>query len=179
MKTAAASLRYAKALFGLARDQDALEPVHEDMRALAALLEDSPVFARFTEDPRISPENRGQALDALFRDEAHSLTLRFLAFLDAKDRLDVLPGICRDFASLYRDHRGILLVRITAASALTPDQTAAIEARLHDKFGKQIQSTVHVDPALLGGFKIQAGDTIQDHSIATQLNVLKHKLIHA
>jgi F-type H+-transporting ATPase subunit delta len=179
MQAASVAIRYAKALFGLARDREVLDPVYADLRDLERLLRDCPDFARFTADPRIPPAPRAAALDALFRDRAHPLTLRFLSFLDSKDRLGHLPGICRHFAALFHLHRGILEVRITSATPLTPEQVSAIETRLHARFGKQIQSTLHLDPALLGGFKIQVGDTIHDSSIATQLHVLKQNLIHA
>lgn len=179
MSAGAVSTRYAKALFGLALDQELLDEIHQDMVELARLIKESPEFARFVADPRVPPDKRGKTLSALFDGRAQALTLRFLAFLDEKDRLDRLPDICRELIRLYRDHRGILEVRITSAAPLSKSQVAEIDRRLHRKFGKTIQSTCCLDPALLGGFRIQAGDTIHDFSIATQLNVLQQKLIHA
>jgi F-type H+-transporting ATPase subunit delta len=179
MKSGAAAKRYAKALFDLAREQDHLEAIRADIGDLTRLLEESPDFARFVADPLIPADKRGEVLVALLKDRADPLTARFLAFLDSRDRLDQLPGICSVFTALYNDIKGILLVEITSAVPLSAEQVDQVEKRLHVKFGKQIESTQSTDPALLGGFKVRVGDTIHDYSIATQLQTLKQKLINA
>ncbi len=179
MKSGAAAKRYAKALFDLAGEQDHLEAIRTDVGDLTRLLEESPDFARFVSDPTIPADKRSEVLEALLKDRADPLTARFLAFLDSRDRLDQLPGICEVFTALYNEIKGILRVEITSAVPMTAEQVEQVKQRLHVKFGKQIESTESVDPTLLGGFKVRVGDTIHDYSIATQLQTLKQKLINA
>lgn len=179
MKSSAASRRYAKALFQLARDRDQLEPVGADLGVLADWLEQSGEFRRFVENPLIPPEKRAAVLQELVGDRAHELTSRFLAFLSAKERLPLLAGICETFRDRYNELQGILRVTIDSATPLTDDQVAQINQRLHVRFGKEIESRVRIDPALLGGFKIRVGDVIHDYSIACQLQALKEELINA
>lgn len=177
MKTGTAAKRYAKALFGLTRDQGHLDTVRGDLDSLRGLLEESADFRDFTESPLIPPEQRRDLVRQILGDRAHPQTLHFLLFLDEKERLDLLREICDMFEALYDEFNGIVKVEIISASVLNEAQIAAIEARLQARLDKQIQSTAALDPALLGGFKIRIGDTILDYSIETQLNTLRRRLL--
>jgi F-type H+-transporting ATPase subunit delta len=74
---------------------------------------------------------------------------------------------------------GILKVQITAAHALTDAQLTAMKQKLHDRYQKQIDADVSVDPSLIGGFKIKVGDLIRDFSIVTQLDQFEKSVINA
>ena len=177
MKTGTAANRYAKALFGLTRDEGQLDTVRSDLVSLRDLLERSAEFRDFVESPLIPPEQRRDLLRQILGDSAHPQTHQFLLFLDEKGRLELLRDICDLFEALYDELNRIVKVEIISASSLSEAQVDAIEARLQARLDKQIQSTVALDPTLLGGFKIRIGDTILDYSIATQLNTLRHRLL--
>ena len=179
MKTGTAAKRYAKALFGLTRDQGQLDTVRSDLVSLRGLLDESAEFRDFIESPLIPPEQRKDLLGQILGDTAHPKTHQFLLFLDEKGRLELLGGICDLFEALYDELNGIVKVDIISASGLNETQITAIEARLRARLDKQIQSTVALDPTVLGGFKVRIGDTILDYSIATQLKALRRRLLTA
>ena len=52
--------------------------------------------------------------------------------------------------------------RIDSAFPLTDAQLAELTAALEKHFGKKIEATVNVDPALIGGARITVGDTVID-----------------
>ena len=54
-----------------------------------------------------------------------------------------------------------------------------LTSQLSKKFAKEIRAETDVDEALIGGFKVRVGDTIHDSSMATQLETLRQRLIHA
>jgi F-type H+-transporting ATPase subunit delta len=70
-------------------------------------------------------------------------------------------------------------VKITAAHELSDQQLTAMKQKLGDRYGKKIEAKVSVDPSLIGGFKIQVGDQIQDYSIATKLDKFEQGVIKA
>ena len=174
-----AAKRYAKALFDFSIEQDKLEGIRSDLADLQRLHRGSTEFARFVADPLISPEKRRGVLEELLSGRADPQTLHFLYFLDDRGRLDLLHEMCSIFDQFYHAHRGILKVKIIAASALSSEQISQIKQRLYARFEQEIEAEVELDPKLLGGFKVRIGDTIYDYSIATQLDLLRKQLINA
>ena len=74
---------------------------------------------------------------------------------------DVLIGsIAEQYDELKREHEKMLRARITSAQPLTDEQRAEIVAALESRYGKKIEADVDVDPALLGGARVQVGDQV-------------------
>ena len=61
---------------------------------------------------------------------------------------------------------------ITAARKLNVDEIKDIEKH----FGDTVESTVVVDPGIIGGVVVRNGNVILNGSIANQLEQLKHSL---
>jgi len=179
MATGKADRRYAKALFSLSEEQGVLVQIHEDLSALARLIDESQDLATFLEHPLIPQAQRKQALLALLDGQANALTLRFLEFLDGQKRLGHLRGICKAMEELYNEHAGIVDVRITSAEPLTDTQVDNIKTKLASKLGKTIQAATDTDQDLIGGFRVQVGDSILDLSLAAKLNTFKREIINA
>ena len=121
----------------------------------------------------------GEKSTALITDESHPATLRFIRFLVSRGRLDQLGGVCAVLEQRICEDAGILKVKITSAHELTDAQLDAMKEKLGTRHGQQIEAEVQVDAALIGGFKIQIGDTIQDFSIATKLEQFEQQVINA
>ncbi|MFT5121863.1 MAG: F-type H+-transporting ATPase subunit delta [Candidatus Omnitrophota bacterium] len=179
METSAAAERYARALFDQAQEEHALASIREDMLALTGLIRDNADFAAFVADPTIPEGKRADSLDALFAGKAHPMTLRFLKLLNMKGRFGELAVVGQVFENMVCDQLGILKVKITAAHDLSLEQLDKLKAKLGARHGKEIQAEVETDPSLVGGFKIQVGDHISDHSIATKLDKFKQRVINA
>ncbi len=47
-----------------------------------------------------------------------------------------------------------------------------MKAALERHFGKKIETSVNVDPALIGGARITVGDTVVDGTIEAQLSTM-------
>lgn len=179
MEVSSVSRRYAGALYDFAVEQDAKDAVRDDCAALLSLFNRSTEFADFVMDPTIPPADMGKALVALFQSSAHSATLRFLRFIASRKRLDQLPAICEVYEQQICDDLGMIKVKITAAHELSDAQLTAMKQKLHDRHKKEIDAEVKVDPSLIGGFKIQVGDSIRDFSMATQLERFEQCVINA
>ncbi len=66
-------------------------------------------------------------------------------------------------------------VSVTSAVAL-PDQGAAAFAALERKFGPALQKNYTINPALIGGLRVQRGSDVWDDSIRGRLNTLRQNL---
>ncbi|HMO51271.1 MAG TPA: ATP synthase F1 subunit delta [Kiritimatiellia bacterium] len=174
-----AARRYANALFALAREQDALEPVRADLRQLVDLLDTSPEWRLFVTEPSGAKASRTSAIHHLLTGRTHALSERFTAFLDHKGRLPLLDLVVEEWMLLYDRHLGLLRATIASAAPLAPEQVEAIREHLAGRFGKTIILTPRVDPALIGGLQIFIGDQVFDFSVETQLQLLQKRLTYA
>ncbi len=66
--------------------------------------------------------------------------------------------------------------RVENAVECTPAQMDAIRTSLSQKYGPGMNVTFWVNPALLGGVKVQAGSDIYDGSVAGRLAALNNTL---
>lgn len=167
--------RYAQALFEYSRQQNVLDRVDSDLQGLNALAEQNPLLRNFFTSPVIPSEKRLSVIRELFEKKTGKETLNFLEFLIRKNRLDLIQEICRSFEQLSLEQRNVLSVKITTALKLDSGDLQTFKNLLMKKFNKEIEAEIHVEPALLGGLKIQAGDTIYDASLSTQLERFENK----
>jgi F-type H+-transporting ATPase subunit delta len=172
-----ATIRYAKALFELARDEKKLEQVQADLNTLQEALQKSPDLQRVLESPIIPKEDKADLLNQLFQDRVSELTMRFLQLLVEKNRESLLGFIIQRFGELLDDYQGILRGQLISAYAFTPEQLKALKARLDKITGKNVLLEEQVDPQLLGGFVVRIKDTIIDVSLKNQLLKLREHLV--
>ncbi len=92
------------------------------------------------------------------------------------DRVGLLPQIDALFEELKNDAEGVAKARIDSAFPLDDAQLAELKAALEKRFGKKIETTVNVDPALVGGARITVGDTVIDASVQAQLQTMANRL---
>jgi len=99
-----------------------------------------------------------------------------MRLLVERDRIALLPDIARAYGTLVDRRAGIADARITTAVALTQAQRDDYVRRLERTSGTTVRATFAVDPALLGGAKVQVGDRLVDASLAAQLAELGAQL---
>lgn len=179
MSTAVAQ-RYAQALFDTAMEASKLDAICQDMNNISRLMEQSGDFARFLENPAIPAGKRQIILNDIFHGKIDALTYRFLLFLEAKKRLGHLKSICTVFERLYAHARGILKAKWTSGVELSAPDVHALTDCLKAKFeSKEVDVSRHLDSNILGGIKIQVGDTVFDYTIQTQLKKFKQAVMAA
>lgn len=169
--------RYAKALFGLAVDQNRVEPWADGLRALKAAVEGSPELRDVLQNPVYTRELRravaAKLVEAL-RLDAEPANLLYL--LADRNRLAYLDGIADYFGELADAKLGRVRARVVTA---TPADAAALDA-ISASLGAATKATVlvqhAVDPAIIGGVVAQIGSIVYDGSLRTQLEQLKTTL---
>ena len=179
MSITTAARRYAKALFALSSEQQAVDAVHTDLESLVGLMDISADWKSFVLEPFGSMDKRSQLLESVFTTGIHPLTRRFLVFIDQKHRISSLKYIQAEWVALYNKSKGILQARVISAKPLSDSQQSALSAKLNVRFGKNIILTTGLDPAMIGGIKVVVGDQVFDYSIETQLQMLQKQMIYA
>lgn len=166
---------YARAAFDLAQKAGALA-AWSDKLGFAAQMSQAPEVATLVANPRLVSAQRltlllpqGEAADSGFAS--------FLNLLADNGRLGVLPQI----AALYEQHRAdaerTLTVTVRSAAAIDAAQQQRMKAALDKRFQRDVQLSIQIEPELLGGAIIDAGDVVIDGSLRSKLDRLKHGLV--
>lgn len=116
---------------------------------------------------------RGQLGDAgPLQGGADAPGVNFLRLLAANHRLAALPDIVARFEVLRAEAENRLDVTLTSAHPVDEAQQSRMAEGIEKRFGRKVRLSVVVDPALLGGARLQLGDRIIDGSVRTGLDKL-------
>jgi len=177
LSVSAISRRYAKALVRLAVEQNQIERFGQELGQFSSLLADEDLLRLILESPTFPMDRKTAILGDLLASLQPSATVKnFFGLLLEKDRLQYLSQIAVDYRALADELSGIVRARVTAAAELSPSQRQAIGSSLQQQTGKQVELTVAVNPALLGGLQAEIGGRLIDGSLRTQLNRIEDTL---
>lgn len=161
---------YAQALMSVARDNNLIDQISDDVNSLVTLLTESGDLRNCLMSPAIKPEQKKAVLEQLAGDQLHPFTKNFLMLLVDRGRILFLDAICRQFQALVRQLRQTVLAEVTTATPLSEAQLASIHQKVVDMTqAQQVEMDVKVDPEILGGVIIKVGSQIVDVSLRGQL----------
>ena len=170
---------YGGSLYDLAAEEG-LEPrILGELDEAAAIFKDAPAYLHLLSIPSIPKKERCALLDEAFRGQIHPYLLNFLKILCEKGTLRELPGCARAYRVRYNAAHGILEATATSAVALTKEQAARLQEKLEAVTGKQIDLKTKVDPAVLGGIRLDIEGTELDGTVQNRLASLKHNIAAA
>lgn len=177
MNDSSISVRYAKALFSLAKDKEVLEAVNADMENLLSLSNALPEFKLITDSPVISSSDKQKFMTALLGSKVNELTLSLLSLLLTNSRENYLPMIARNFVAKYRESSGVKSAQLSSAIQLDADVVEQFRALVAKKYNAQVEVACDVNPDLLGGFVLQVDDQLMDASVATRLKSFRQEFV--
>jgi F-type H+-transporting ATPase subunit delta len=166
---------YAEAAFRLAREENALPKWSEALRLLTEIAAD-PRIGRALENPKLTAADKESLLLSVCGERLDKASRNFVRVLVESDRMAVVPQIRMLFEALKNEADGVARARIDTAFPLTDAQLDELTAALAKRFGRKIEATVNVDPALGGGARISVGDTVIDGTIQAQLAAMAVQL---
>lgn len=171
------SVRYAKALFELGKEQNMIETFIADIKVLDDLIKESAEFWLMIESPVVKTLQKRKVIKQIFTDKVNNLTLNFLDLVLKNRREIYLKDISRNFQALCRKNMGILSATLTSASKVADDSKVKLVELMEKSFNSKIELTEIIDEEIIGGFIIRLEDQQLDASVANQLNQIKRELL--
>jgi F-type H+-transporting ATPase subunit delta len=168
---------YARAAFEMASSADGGRREWADKLAFAAVVAADPRVASLFGDPRAAEDDLA-ALVLPAGEPADSTFAGFARLLAQNHRLPVLPEICALFAQLKDEAERVLKVTLRSSTPIGEAETSRLQAALKRRFGRDIEIEHSIDPALLGGAIIDAGEVVIDGSVSGRLARLRQELTH-
>jgi F-type H+-transporting ATPase subunit delta len=175
MKSSKATIRYAKALFEIARERGVADQVEKDLAKLGELIGSSREVRSYLMNPRIANAAKKKALTAMLSD-GDSLTVDFVQLLIDKRRVAELVEVGRWFSEMKRQASGVVQARIESVSPLDEHLLGDLKAKLEEITGKHVQLESELNEELIGGMRIHLGSKLIDGSLKRRFSALRDKL---
>lgn len=163
---------YAKAIFNVAKSTGRFTEWGHTLKILAEISAHSEV-QRILRDSTMTEESIAKLFLDIFPGSLNEEEKNLLQLLAHKRRLSLLPEIANAFDKFCEEAEKILPVSLQSVTPLTENQKQAFSKVLAKQFGKKIELDNQINPELLGGFWIKAGDIVIDGSILGRLEQLK------
>ena len=159
---------YAEAVFRTARETNTLGAVAEALAYVAATAADSQMRSALS-NPKVTAQQKKEIFNAVVGARLDDTTRNLVAILVDAHRDGLIASIAEQFDELKREHERVVVARITSAQPLSDQQRNDIVAALEKRYGKKVETELDVDPALLGGARVQVGDQVIHASIRDAL----------
>lgn len=167
---------YGEGLYILARDEDLRERIGQELKEITQILRQQPDFLRLLASRAINLEERLGVVDNAFANQAHPYMVNFMKLLIQRGSIDAFYDCAKWFSERYNEDFGIVEACVTTAKPLSEEQLAALKEKLDQMTGKNVILITHVDPALIGGVRVEMNGQKFDNTIQNRLERLKFNL---
>lgn len=166
---------YATAAFEYALQKNALQTWDEMLSSAGLVAKDKAVVALLS-NPTVSKQKMADFFCDILSTLLNTEKQNFIRLLSENNRLSVLPDIAKLFATYRAEQEKRLTVQVTSAIALDEAYQQILAATLTERLQLQVSLQCAIDPTLLGGIIVKAGDKVMDGSVRGKLNRLYESL---
>lgn len=159
---------YAEAVYRIAEEGGALDKWSQMLEFAAAVVAD-PQMQAVIGNPRLTAEQQRSVFLAVCEKSLDVPGANMVRLLLENGRLTLLPVIREQFEQLRALHGGVMETEIVSAFPLSDAEKSDLVRRLESKYKRKVEATVTLDPELIGGIRIVAGDVVIDASVRGQL----------
>ena len=177
MKYLKTASRYAKAIYPVAKENNAEELLLNDMTFVIATLEQCRDLRLAVESPIISTSVKIRLVKEIYQEKVSELTMKFLILLIKKRRERLITDICHCLKTYIYNDKYVEEGLVITAHELDQESKKSIQTFLNSIHNKNVIIKYQIDKNLIGGLKIQLDTTVYDTTVQTQLVGLKKNLI--
>lgn len=167
---------YGLALYELARDEGLSEALLFQLDSCEKLFDENPDYVRLLSTPSVTREERRDAVGKALEGGVHTYIVSFLKLLIDREAVREFPGCVQAYRQKYYEDNGILEVTATTAVELSEDAREKLLKKLDVVFGKKLILVCHVDPAVLGGMRLECAGKRYDGTVKDRLQRIEKGL---
>ncbi len=161
---------YAEALFkASASDLGATAIWVEALKSIA----ENQQLQQFALNPNATNAQVFDVISGVAKIDLPDIAKNFLRTVIENGRLNALPEIATQFHALKNSQSGSSDATVYSAFAIDGAALADVTASLEKRFGRKLNVTVALEPALIGGIRVVVGDEVLDTSVKARLEQMK------
>ncbi len=164
---------YAKAAFAAATGR--LNEWSEALHRAAAVVSDARVAA-LLDNPHVTAEQLADLISSIAGQQLDQAGRNFIRTLADNHRLECLPEVAARFDELKADAEGTIEVEVTSATPLTEALERTLTSALERRLQRNVRLRRVLDPTMIGGASVRAGDLVIDGSVRNRLERIRHQL---
>ena len=165
---------YAEALFKTAGADLAGAAVWlEELAAIASNVQ----LQQFAGNPSVTAKQTFDVMAGVAKTPLPDAAKNFLRAVIDNGRISVLPEIASQFRALKNARSGSSDAVVYSAFPLDAAALTDLAETLEKRFGRKLNATVELEPALIGGVRVVVGDEVLDTSVKARLEQMKVALI--
>jgi F-type H+-transporting ATPase subunit delta len=169
---------YARALFEVAKENDDLDRIHDELNEFTDALSEDTELQQFFFSPYFSAAEKKEGVEKVVTG-ANEHFVNFLKLLTERHRMPVLFRIRNAFNVLWAEENRLLPVSVTAAVDLDQSLVKDIGKRIEEQTGRKVELSSKTDPEVLGGLVVQVGNMVLDASVRNRLEQLRKQVARA
>ncbi|MEE1027092.1 MAG: ATP synthase F1 subunit delta [Agathobacter sp.] len=171
------SKTYGDALFEVALENNQLDSMLEEVKAVSAAIVSNEDLTKLMNHPKIVKEEKIKVIEDIFTGKVSKELVGLMRMVVEKDHYNELNDVFLYFINQVKEYKNIGTAYVTSAIELNDSQKQAVLKRLLETT-KYVEFEMHydVDAALIGGMKIRIGDRVVDSSIQNKLYNLTREL---
>ncbi len=170
---------YAKALFDIGTQEGSLGQIFDDLHGIQAAADAAPEANAVLQSPKLRRRDKKRIMDEVFGDQVCKPVLGLLHVLIDKRREPIFDNVVEEFAKYRDEHEGRVHARVTTARPMPEDQLEALTNALAKGTGKTVQLKQKVNPAVIGGIRVNLGDYVLDGTVLRKMNELRRSFAAA
>jgi F-type H+-transporting ATPase subunit delta len=159
-----------------AQARGALETVEDELFRLTRALAGQRDARQALSDVTATVARRTALVDTLLDGRVDPVTLVLARRATAAPRGRRFVATLSYYGDVAAERRRRLVVSVTSASVLTQAQEARLGEILERSYGRPVQLNVTVDPAVVGGLRIQVGADVVDSTVLNRLADARRRL---
>lgn len=167
---------YGEALYDLAAGENLSDEILSQLSVLDESFRQAPDFLRLLTAPGLTKQERCGIVDDSFRGKLHPYLLNFLKILTEKGYARHFSDCCAAYRERYNEDHGILPVSVMTAVPLSEEQSQRLTQKLSGITGKTVELSNRIDPAVLGGIRLDYNGQRLDDTVANRLDSLRSLL---
>ena len=172
-----AAIRYAKAIYEIADEENFIKEIFNDMIRINNLNRDSSDFKNLLSNSIIDNLDKKKAISSLL-EKNNSTTEKLLDLLIHNKRVAIIGDIASSFIQLYNKNNNIKEAIVITASPIDKDLEKKILSQIKIPAAKSINLINLIDSSIIGGFIIRYDGKEYNASIKQNLKNLKTELIN-
>ncbi len=168
---------YASALFHIAKSEDLVEVVEDELHKLREVLKKNSELREFLSNLRIAPEGKKKALMEIFGDKVSPVTLNHLNLIIDQGRQRKLVPIIEEYLAFAAASREKVTAEVITSVPLSEKMAEKLARELTKVTKKQVFLKPRLDPSILGGAIVRVENKIIDGSLRHQLEQMRRAMV--